>query len=83
VKQKTPNYINAGDVSVRYIKHKKSSFLLGLVWELKYRRGLEGRKSPSYSKLNKKGILASTIPSGFVTPKLAIRVCVPILSMYA
>jgi hypothetical protein len=48
---------------------------LGLVWELKYRRGLEGLKSPSYLKLNKEGILAPPIPSGIVAPKLALRVC--------
>jgi hypothetical protein len=41
---------------------------------LNYRRGLEGRKSPSYSKLNKKGILAPTILSGFMTSKLALMV---------
>jgi hypothetical protein len=46
---------------------------LGLVWELKYRRGLEGLKSPSYLKLNKEGILAPPIPSGIVAPKLALR----------
>jgi hypothetical protein len=33
---------------------------------------LEGLQSPSYSKLNKKGILAPPIPSGFVAPKLAL-----------
>jgi hypothetical protein len=35
---------------------------------------LEGLKSTSYSKLNKEGILAPPIPSGFWTPKLALRV---------
>jgi hypothetical protein len=32
--------------------------LLGLVWEPQTRRGLEGLKSPPYSVLNKKRILA-------------------------
>jgi hypothetical protein len=36
--------------------------------------GLEGLKSPSYSKLNKEWILASPIPSRFVAPKLVLRV---------
>jgi hypothetical protein len=34
---------------------------------------LEERKFTSYSKLNKKEILAPTIPSGFVTSKLALN----------
>jgi hypothetical protein len=50
----------------------KNAFLC-LVWELNYRRGLEERKSTSYSKLNKKGILAPTIPSGFVTSKFVLH----------
>lgn len=33
-----------------------------------------GAKSPSYLKLNKKGILAPTILSDFVASKLALRV---------
>jgi hypothetical protein len=45
----------------------------GLVWEFKYRRGLEGLKSPPYSILNKEGILAPPIPSGFVSSKLALN----------
>jgi hypothetical protein len=58
------------------ITEDQCSFLLrevikGLVWELKYWRELEGLKSPSYSKLNKKGILAPLIPSGFKAPKLS------------
>jgi hypothetical protein len=44
---------------------------LGLVWESKYQRGLEGLKSPPYSKLNKEGILSPPIPSDFMAPKLA------------
>jgi hypothetical protein len=34
---------------------------------------LEGLKSPPYSILNKEGILAPPIPSGFMAPKLALR----------
>jgi hypothetical protein len=34
--------------------------------------GLEGLESPSYLILNKKEILASPIPSGFVAPKLTL-----------
>jgi hypothetical protein len=39
---------------------------LGLVWESKNWRRLEGLKSSSYSILNKEEILAPQIPSGFV-----------------
>jgi hypothetical protein len=46
---------------------------LGLVWESKYRRRLEGLKSSPYSILNKKGILTLPIPSSFVAPKLAFN----------
>jgi hypothetical protein len=35
---------------------------------------LEGLECLSYSILNKKKILASPIPSGFVTPKLTLSV---------
>jgi hypothetical protein len=49
------------------------SINLGLVWESKYRMGLEGLKSSSYSKLNKQWILTPPIPSGFVAPKLALK----------
>lgn len=41
--------------------------------ESKYRGGLEELKSFSYSKLYKEEILTSTIPSGFVSPKLGLR----------
>jgi hypothetical protein len=50
---------------------------LGLVWESKYRRGLEGLKYLSYSKLYKERILAPPIPSGFVAPKLALNGGIP------
>jgi hypothetical protein len=46
---------------------------LGLVWEPQNRSGLEGLKSPLYSKLNKESILAPPIPSGFWSPKLALK----------
>jgi hypothetical protein len=46
---------------------------LGLVWESKNQRELEGLKSSSYSRLNEE-ILASPIPSGFVAPKLTLKV---------
>jgi hypothetical protein len=45
---------------------------LGLVWKSKTRRGLKGLKSPPYSILNKEGILAPPILSGFEAPKLAL-----------
>jgi hypothetical protein len=53
-----------------------------LVWEFKYRRGLEGLKSPPYSILNKEGILASPIPSDFVsqTGPGSTRIVVALLS---
>jgi hypothetical protein len=41
--------------------------------KVKYRSGLEGRKSPCYSKLNKKSILAHPIFYGFMTPKLSLN----------
>jgi hypothetical protein len=47
---------------------------LGLVWESENQRGLQRLKSPSYSKLNKEGILTPPIPSGFVALKLALTV---------
>jgi hypothetical protein len=43
-----------------------------LVWELKYWSGLENLKSHSYLKLNKKKILAHSIPSDFVAPRLTL-----------
>jgi hypothetical protein len=46
--------------------------LSGLFWKSKTQRGLQGLKSPIYSILNKEGILALPIPSGFETPKLSI-----------
>ena len=47
-------------------------FFSGLVWEPQNRRGLKGLKFSSYSKLNKEGILAPLILSGFQTSKLAL-----------
>jgi hypothetical protein len=41
----------------------------GLVWELKYRSGMKGLKSPSYSV-----ILAPSIISDFMASKLAKKV---------
>jgi hypothetical protein len=35
---------------------------------------MEGLDSPSYSILNKKGNLATPIPSGFMTPKLVLNI---------
>jgi hypothetical protein len=62
------------DFEVRDLGKKifKSRLLLGLVWETKNRRGLEGLNSPSYTILNKKEILAPLIPSCIWTPKLAL-----------
>jgi hypothetical protein len=40
--------------------------------EAKISERLKWRKSPSYSKLNKKEIFATIIFSGFVTPKLVL-----------
>jgi hypothetical protein len=51
-----------------------------LIWELKYRRGLEGLKSSFYSKLNKKEILAPPIPFDFVAFKLTV-VSLPFLGL--
>jgi hypothetical protein len=48
--------------------------ILVLVWESKTRRELEGLKSPPYSILNKRWILSPSIPSGFVSPKLALNI---------
>jgi hypothetical protein len=53
--------------------------LLGLIWEPQNRRGLEGLEFSFYSNLNKNGILkrrdsSSSILSGFVVSKLALRV---------
>jgi hypothetical protein len=56
--------------------------LSGLVWESKNRRGLEGLKFFSYSKLNE-GILAPPISSDFVAPKLALMEESSILLCYS
>jgi hypothetical protein len=45
-----------------------------LVWKFKTRRGLEGLKSHSYSKLNKERILAPPILSGFEASPMILRV---------
>lgn len=45
---------------------------LGLVWESKNLRELKGLKLSLYSILNKKWILAPSIFSGYVAPKLAL-----------
>jgi hypothetical protein len=57
---------------------RRHAVRLGLVWEPQNRRGQNRRgyeelESISYSKLNKKGILAPPITFGFVASKLDLR----------